>query len=77
MWLRGGQCGCCSGLSDTVWHSGIVKCRSTCAAGNWTACRARVWLFGSVTMAVPGERMVGSEECVPAGSEGCDTNGGN
>ena len=36
-----------------------------------------VSLFVSVAVAAPAEHTVGSEECVPAGSKGCNANGGN
>ena len=34
-------------------------------------------LFVSVAVAAPAEITVGSKECMPAGSEGCNANGGN
>ena len=56
---------------------GIVNCLSTCVVASWMTAWARVWLFVSVAVVATTERTVGSEECVPAGSEGCDANGGN
>ena len=74
MWLGGGEPGCYSELSTPC---SMVNCRSTFAAASWAAYWARALMSGSVAVTTPGECMVGSEECVPAGPECCIANGGN
>ena len=71
--VGGGQRGCCSRLSDTVQHSELPE---HLCSGQLDGLLGE-GLFVSVAVAAPTEHTVGSEECMPAGSEGCDTNGGN
>ena len=59
--VGGGKRACCSGLSDTVRHSELPEHLS---AASWTACWARVWLFVSVAVAAPTERV--RSACPPA-----------
>ena len=69
--VGGGQRGCCSELSNTVRHSELPE---HLCSGQLDGLLGEVWLFVSAALAAPAERTVGSEECVPAGSEGCDAN---
>ena len=72
--VGGGQHGCCSGLNDTVCHSELPE---HLCSGQLDGLLGEGLVFVSVAMAAPAERTVGSEECVLAGSEGCNANGGN
>ena len=69
-----GQRGCCSGLSDTVQHSELPE---LLCSGQLDGLLGKGLVVVSSTVAAPAEHTVGSKECMPTSSEGCDANGGN
>ena len=72
--VGGGQRGCCSGLSDTVWHSELPE---HLCSGQLDGLLGEGLLVCQCGRGGSRRAHGGSEECMPAGSEGCDANGGN
>ena len=58
--VGGGQRGCCSELSGTVRYSQLPD---RCSSQLDGLLGESVWLFVSVAVTAPAERMVESEEC--------------
>ena len=46
MWLGGGQRGCCSGVSDTLWHGELLEHLCSCQLGGLLGEGLDVWKCG-------------------------------